>query len=138
MDLDMIMDVYRLPPAQRESQSLSALVQKCELGLVDTYGDVPSVIVDEEHRGRFCQLPHAALISWLKADNLRVHSESCVVYLLNSWVMANEDESSPEELRQLALNIRVKQLSHTYLYSILPDLPWFKSCLDGLEDLGSY
>ena len=130
VDLDLLKDAHRVPPSLREEDSLKQLIQKCELKLVKIFGDVPSVIVDAGQRGSFLELPHAAVLSWLKADNLKVHSESCVVLLLAAWVKANEGSTSSEDLKQFAQNIRVKHLSPSYLHGILLDLPWFMSSLE--------
>jgi hypothetical protein len=50
------------------------------------FGDAPTVIRSKELRQRFCSLPFEAVLAWVKEDNLKVHSENCVVFLLSVWV----------------------------------------------------
>ena len=113
------MDVFSLPEALRAP--IKQLVEKCATKLFHTCRDVPSVVVDDEKMGSFVMLPYTAVLLWLKVDNLRVHSESCIAYLLAAWVKNNEGRVSDDEMTLLAFNIRVKHLSPSYLYCILPD-----------------
>ena len=57
--------------------------------LVTLFGDVPAVIVSSTKRRFFTQLPIEAVQCWARSDELRVHSESCVVVLLAAWAAAN-------------------------------------------------
>ena len=54
--------------------------------LVTVFGNVPAVISSSGQRRQFCSLPLAAVLVWARADNLKVHSENCVVLLLSAWV----------------------------------------------------
>ncbi len=87
-----------------------------------------------------------------QVDALKVYSENCVVFLLTLWVRheessgetedsddATEDSETepwiavnqrctPEQLEELAHNVRVVNLSLSYLATILPDLEWFRGC----------
>jgi hypothetical protein len=95
----------------------------CQRRLVDLFGDVPSVITEQQWRQRFCTLPHAAVLAWLQADDLKVHSENCVVFLLSAWVKSEEHPPcSPQQLEKLAHNVRVQHLTPSYLHCVLPDL----------------
>ena len=87
------------------------------------------MIVDERRRQWFCELPHAAVLDWLQCDDLKVHSVSCILLLLTAWVGSEyRPVCSPGQLSQLALSVRVKHLSPTYLHGVLPDLKWFQEC----------
>ena len=44
------------------------------------FGDVTFVITTEELRQQFCALPHAAVLAWLKAANLKVPTEGCIMF----------------------------------------------------------
>ena len=61
VDLDLlIIYVHSLPTALRELESFHEIIQNCDLGLLDIFGDVPSVNGNEEQMAKFCQIPHAA------------------------------------------------------------------------------
>ena len=130
IDLDLLTHVYSLPAGLLERPSLGEITAACRHELMVRFGDVPSVITDLEHRGDFCALPFAAVLEWLQSDDLKVHSESCVLFLLSAWVNSEEHPAcSLHQQRQLAHTVRVGQLSPTYLNSVLPDLKWFQgSC----------
>ena len=130
IDLALLSAVYSLPAGLLESPPLENIVGACKLKLVELFGDVPSVITDLEQRRQFCALPYAAVLPWLRTDDLKVHSESCVLFLLTAWVNSKEHPAcNPYQLKQLAHSVRVGRLSPTYLHCILPDLKWFqKSC----------
>ncbi len=93
----------------------------------------------------------------MQADNLRVHSENCVVLLLSAWVKSKSagpgmgaypgsllsswgslpptlpEICSPQQLEQLADHVRVARLSPSYLHTVLPNLEWFKRRLEQLQ-----
>ncbi len=62
-----------------------------------------------------------------QVDALKVYSENCVVFLLSLWVRSHPS-CTPEQLEELAHNVRVVNLSLSYLATILPDLEWFRGC----------
>ena len=94
---------------------------------MELFGDVPSIITDLEQQRQFYALPYAAVLAWLQSDDLKVHSESCVLFLLTAWVNSKEHPAcSPDELKLLAHSLRVAHLSPTYLHYVLPDLKWFQ------------
>ena len=134
INLALLSHVYGLPAQLLEAPPLQKIAAACKLKLVEIFGDIPSVITNLEQRQKFCALPHVAVLDWLQSDNLKVHSESCVLLLLSAWVDSMEPpECSPDELTQLAHGIRVECLSATYLHSVLPDLKWFQEgCSDKL------
>ena len=97
--------MFELPESLLQSDALSRLRNNCHgwIGvicrtanpvqlrqlLVTVYGDVPAVITSNRYLFReFCCLPYTAVLAWARADNLRVHSENCVVLLLSAWVKA--------------------------------------------------
>ena len=84
MDVPILTDVYSMLEGRFDAPSLAPLLASCQLRLVELFGDVPSVITTEELRQQFCALPHAAVLAWLKADNLKVHLEGYIVFLLSA------------------------------------------------------
>ena len=72
LDAAMLSEVYCLPEGLLQAPPLQKLAGSCQARLVTLFGDVPSVIVTEELRQQFCALPHAAVLAWLKADDLKV------------------------------------------------------------------
>jgi hypothetical protein len=113
--------------------SLTPLFLMCLTRLQQLYGDVPGVIANDERRGAFCSLPHAAVLSWLQLPNLWVHSENCMVLLLSYWVEAQERDGQPcsyDEAQQLARAVRVGDVGPAYLAFLLPRLPLF----EGLDE----
>ena len=132
IDLALLSHVYSLPAGLLESPPLEKFAAACKKKLVELFGDVPAVITGVEQRQRFCTLPYAAVLAWLHSDNLKVHSESCVLFLLTAWVNSKEHPAcNPYQLKQLAHSVRVGQLSPTYLHCVLPDLKWFQNNCSG-------
>ena len=132
IDLTLLSYAYSLPAGLLESPPLEKIAAACKHKLVELFGDVPSVITNPEQRRQFCALPYAAVLAWLRSDDLEVHSENCVVFLLSAWVNSKENsECSTDELRLLAHSMRVTHLSPTYLHSVLPDLKWFRESCSG-------
>ena len=133
VDLALLSDVYSLPAGLLESPPLEKIAAACKLKLVELFGDVPAVIKDQEQRRQFCALPHAAVLAWLRSDDLKVHSESCVLFLLTAWVNGKERPAvcSPDQHKLLAHSVRVTHLSPTYLHCVLPGLKWFQKCCSG-------
>ena len=129
IDLALLLHVYSLPDQLLEAASLLEIAAVCKQKLLLLFGDVPAMIIDAELRQQFCALPYAAVLAWLRSDDLKVHSESCVLLLLTAWVRSEDNSAcSPEQLEQLAHSVRVKHLSATYLHGVLPDLKWFQDC----------
>ena len=133
----LLSQVYSLPAQLSVAPLLQRLATACKQKLVELFGDVPAVIADLEQRRQFCALPHAAVLAWLRSDDLKVHSESCVLLLLTAWVRSDEHPvCSPRQLKHLAHSVRVEHLSATYLHGVLPDLKWFQeSCSKELRFL---
>ncbi len=70
----------------------------------------------------------------MQADNLKVHSENCVVLLLSAWVKNMRHlVCNAQLLEQLADHVRVAHLSPSYLHTVLPDLDWFRARVDQLR-----
>ena len=127
IDLALLSDVFSLPAGLLESPPLEEVDASCKQKLLELFSDIPSVIADLEQRRQFCALPYAAVLAWLQSDDLKVHSESCVLFLLTAWVNSKEHPACrAHEKKQLAHGVRVKHLSPTYLHSVLPDLKWFQ------------
>ena len=120
LDLDAVRALCSLPEGRAHLQPLMA---KC---VVQVYGNVPATVSCDKLRQQFCSLPYDAVLAWLKADNLTVHSENCVVFLLSAWV-ASTHHSNPVEQEELARHVRVPHLSPLYLHCVLPKLTWFKA-----------
>ena len=53
--------------------------------------------------------------------------------LLSAWVNRAEahPSCSPQQLEQLAANVRMQHVSSVYLLSVLPDLPWIRDNCGG-------
>ena len=135
IDLAFLSHVYSLPDGLLEMPSLQNIITSCKKKLLELFADVPSVIKDPEQRKHFCALPFAAVWAWLRFKNLKVHSESCVLFLLSAWVNNKEHPvCNPHQLKQLAHRVRVGQLSPTYLHSVLPDLKWFQEICSSSGD----
>lgn len=91
-------------------------------------GNVPSVYgaLNTKAKGtrallkKFLSLPHAAVLQWLKLDELNVHSENCVVALLTLWMVGDNGKACNISQRiELLENIRVLQLTSSYLCNML-------------------
>ena len=73
--------------------------------------EVIEAIKDPDVLIRFRALSHAAVLEWIKRDDLKVHSENDVDYLLNKWIEKNNPSA---EARDVLMEIRVINLG-----------PWF-------------
>ena len=132
IDLPLMSEVYSLPLGLLEVPLLQNIVAACKRRLVELFGNVPAVIIDLEQRRQFCALPYAAVLAWLRSDDLEVHSESCVVFLLSAWLNNKGPTCSPDQQKEFAHNVRVAHLSDMYLHCVLPDSEWFmKHCDSG-------
>ncbi len=67
-----------------------------------------------------------------QSDNLQVHSENCVVFLLSAWM--NGRQLGQEQRKGLASCVRVINLSWSYLTTVVPKLDLFEGC-DGMGSL---
>ena len=143
-DSPMLQFVYSVMPeftkelekAATDLEAFADWLGRWKKELLDLFGDVPAVINDGNKKARFVTLPFSAVLEWLQADALKVHSEDCVVFLLNDWVKANSAATGHDELQQLAKNVRVLRLSPIYRNSVLRSLGWFNNVLSP-EDQGS-
>lgn len=114
--------------------------------VISRYRDVPAVIKSPSLKAQFCNLPFAAVVAWARSDELRVHSENCVVHLLSTWLQAqptepSDDDSMDEDERDqqaaalsrlqcrraslLAEQVRVLHLGRCYQHLALPSAKWF-------------
>ena len=72
-------------------------------------------------------LPYVSVLEWIKGDDLKVHSENYVVYLLNIWLRRHEP--SAIFIDALIKEIRVINLGPAYFHQILPNIKWFKDSM---------
>ena len=72
VDLALLSEAYSMLAGLQEAPPLANLMAACQESLLALFSDVPAVIINDERRRQFCALPHAAVLSWLKADNLKV------------------------------------------------------------------
>ena len=63
---------FDLPAALRESRALARVMAACTQRLVSEFDDVSGTVSDGVQKERFCGLPHAAVLTWLKAVDLEV------------------------------------------------------------------
>jgi hypothetical protein len=110
-------------------------------------------------------LPHGALLDLLKSDTLRVASENTVAYTIQAWAVYQQQQQqqqydgsqgqqqqqqqqypSLEQLRQLALQIRMQNCSQLYISTVMVHMPalapcytaaqWTNACALGLRSSG--
>ena len=141
-DYACLVQACSLPLGAWHRPACEPLTQAARTAATRLFGNVPAVIRNSQLRQQFCALPFPAVLAWAQADELEVHSENCVVFLLSVWVAAQRQaaaagksdiapaalEPSAEQLEQLAHQVRVFHLGPAYLHSVLPSLDWFKSC----------
>jgi hypothetical protein len=117
-------DVHMLFRSQ--SKKLDGLRRKC---IQSIFGDVTKLIcgAHKNLKAAFRKLPCDAITMWLELDDLTVvSSENCVVTALSLWIMGREVPQ--ETLEKFAHRIRVRHLSDSFRDTVLPHIPWFKSC----------
>ena len=74
LDLAMLSETFCMPRELLQAVPLRPLLRACVERLVQLFGDVPDVIVDEGGlRQQFCALPFAAVRMWARSDKLKVH-----------------------------------------------------------------
>ena len=90
VDLVLLSEAYSMLAGLQEAPSLASLMAACQQRLLALFGDVPAVIANEEMRQQFCALPHAAVLAWLKADDLKVRGCMgcccCCSHLHRTWL----------------------------------------------------
>jgi hypothetical protein len=105
--------------------------------LQKVFGNVPMVIASEDLCKEFCSIPFKAVAMWLiLKQNLSVHSENCIMYMVSAWVAARRRFTSipSEELRWLADHVVMHLLSPMYLTGIVRQLDWYKANCSNFED----
>jgi hypothetical protein len=80
---------------------------------------VPSIIVSPDLLEVFVCLPYAAICIWMESDDLKVHSENCVAFLVLAWLVKREVDSDLI-VRDLVMRLRVPHLSMFYINNMLP------------------
>ncbi|KXZ55853.1 hypothetical protein GPECTOR_2g1404 [Gonium pectorale] len=88
------------------------------------FPDVPSVLSDPELKGQVLRLSAAALEAMLSSGQLYTDSEDNVLLLLAEWLQANP-QTTPEDRERLCKQVRLCQLSDTYLVHVVQLLDWF-------------
>ena len=73
LDLATLSDAFCLPLGLLEALPLRPLMQACLQRLLQLFGDVPAVILDEGGlRRQFCALPYMAVRFWVQTNDLLV------------------------------------------------------------------
>ncbi|GLC37564.1 hypothetical protein PLESTB_001583600 [Pleodorina starrii] len=89
------------------------------------FRDAPSLLSDPVMRRQMCALPEGSMEALLASSTFATDDEASVLLMLAHWLHAHEDVNKATRKR-LCKQIRVCQLSDTYLLVVLPELPWFK------------
>jgi len=88
---------------------------------MDLLGSVPHLISSPLLLDTFMKLPHAWVRWWAASEQLATDSENSLVLLLISWTQCEQgQECSDEELDELLKQVRMCQLSTSYMHSLLP------------------
>jgi hypothetical protein len=94
--------------------------------LIKTYGNVPSIIENQQQQLSFCKLPLDAVEGWGMSDEFRVDTENSLVVLLNEWWHSQPEDMQTEDCKKrLSSLVRPTGLSYGYLLSALEMLDWF-------------
>lgn len=72
------------------------------------------------------ELSLPSVLVLLSSDSLSAWSENNVLMMATKWITYAPAgvSSTPEQRRQVASTLRLSQLTPTYLYELLPQLPW--------------
>ena len=104
--------------------------------MLTAFCNVPKVACSERLVRLFVKAPLDAVLLWAESDLLVVHSENCVVYMLDRW--ACENKPSPKDADSMCLKVRMAHLSPTYLTYVLPSLGWSGPMQSGAKILTLY
>ena len=95
--------------------------------LFESFGNPLLVVKTYALFDELLELPCNAVLAWIKRDDLKVHSENDLVYLLDKWMEKNKP--SHDERDALMKEIKVINLGPAYLIQILPNLPCIKDSI---------
>ncbi|GAX83931.1 hypothetical protein CEUSTIGMA_g11355.t1 [Chlamydomonas eustigma] len=142
--VEVLVKIYDSPHFLSDfcSPQFAILRQKASEVLLRTFGDVPAILCGHQSTSpgraparalleQFLSLPYHAVLQWLQADKLVVHSENCVVALLSLWMVLGDNgkRCSIAESTELMKNLRVLQLTASYLLNF-PSIAWVKVVFD--------
>jgi hypothetical protein len=77
--------------------------------LYQRFGDLPGVVKSDDLHSELFNLPFNAVLTLIKRDDLKVHSENDAVYLLNEWIEENTPSSDHRDA--LIKEVRVTRLA---------------------------
>lgn len=110
----------------------SKIVSTATVRLLQLFGDAETVCNafcndDPEAMNSLTLLSQPSLLVLLTSPDLTACSENTVLMLVSYWMEDRKGMrgiSSAKTVRQVVVCLRLGQLSNTFLYDILPQLPW--------------
>lgn len=81
---------------------------------------------------KLLQLPQLALHKLL-SNGARIASEDTVIYVIQSWAAAQQQQPSLQQMKQLCKTIDIQSCSAVYLASVLPGWRFITQCFTAQE-----
>lgn len=86
--------------------------------------DMPAIMRDEQLKAQWLALPHAALLDLLRNPAFATDSEDSVLTACGMW--ADQYKLNKPQVRAVLDEVRLVQLSSTFLFTVLPQMDWVR------------
>jgi hypothetical protein len=124
------MQIYSLPPACPDIAAYKPLYKAAAKRVQQDLGDLEAVCQDTAVLWpKLLQLPQLALYQLLASRDTSVASEDTVIYVIQSWAVAQQQQPTQQQMRQLCSTINLQNCSPMYLVSVLAAWPLVAQCL---------
>jgi hypothetical protein len=126
------MRIYSLPPGCPELDTFKHLYFAAACRVMQELHDLEKAC-QESNVGKLLQLPQLALLHLLNNRQTRVASENTVIYVIQRWAVAQQQQPSLLEMQQLCSSIRMGSCSVLYLSTVLAAWPLLGQCFTPQE-----
>lgn len=132
-DIPTISAVFsNLTTEWRNLPAFSTVVSTATERLLQLLGDADVVCsaccnLEPLVRQQLSQLSQPGLLALLRSPQLQACSENSVLMMVSNWIEcaeAGSDSTTGAALQEVVAFLRLTQLTSTFLYDILPQLPW--------------
>jgi hypothetical protein len=131
-----VVRIMSLPPACPEMPAYKPLYDAAANRIQDELGDLEAVCFDVEAKWqKLLGLPHMGLQQLLSNRQTRVASENTVVYVIQQWADAQQQQQQPslEQMQQLCETIRMQCVTPLYFLTVFGAWPLLAQCFTAQE-----
>jgi hypothetical protein len=132
LEWDTAMRIYSLPPGCPELDTFKHLFFAAARRVMQELHDLENACQESNMR-KLLQLPQLALLHLLNNRQTCVASENTVIYVIQSWALAQQQQPSLLEMQQLCSLIRIGNCSALYLSAVLGAWPLLAQCFSPQE-----